>query len=751
MTNKLGILLILFLFASQLAVFQLVQNANVSVFAETGTNDDTLREHWARMLWQNLTNAKVNASFPFVKEGTATFTNETREELLSGAVLYLQTGNSSYLDEPEAVCQWLNGETEKKHLWFTYDLNTGWQKDTVYAKDAAYAVERLAVYANISTEWKPLLQEVVNEFIRIYIPSDTHRIVFYVDENDTVGDDTCWAAYQSHAIQALSIASKVLENDTVKNVAYSMIMNYTLGSVNLPYHGINQDGTAKAEYCKEDETFGNYLLAMETFYYYYPDNTTVKDRIKDVAFASQYMWNSGQQRWNYKTNANTGGVVDSIAVHGFGLTDESLFNAYLIWGNTTWRERAKQDFDTMVVDGAIINSGIIDHSTDLPDDGSDGWNVHGRRFANIYYCYSSNQTFLNYGNFLFANATQKHNRTLGWAYRIVCTTGADYSGWENKRLHFQTFLTYLNITAFSINAFTDVFRYFGIPELGNSLLIYAETQSPVYVSDALTGTWYMRSDSHTSNNVSGYKLSETQSTTGTYNSRSKSGGFSIYYAVRVWIVFSDSQLELTDGEPVAIVSRNIDGEGIQSANWTCPGYANIIDAVMVKVYQRFSDETEWNLRATFVTYNQTLIKLPESTWTFHYYTVREEAEDSTLSRFYWGNSTCNSRVQFQYYKPDAWELMMHHLSQGNLIGFITFPYFNLIGNLFYGVLLLVMGATLYRRYESFVPIAIMMVLFGGVGGVVTMLVPAAGLHLAWLFMAFGLAILFFKLVRAAGR
>jgi len=48
MTNKLGIFLILFLFASQLAVFQLVQNANVSVFAETGTNDDTLREHLAK-------------------------------------------------------------------------------------------------------------------------------------------------------------------------------------------------------------------------------------------------------------------------------------------------------------------------------------------------------------------------------------------------------------------------------------------------------------------------------------------------------------------------------------------------------------------------------------------------------------------------------------------------------------------------------------------------------------------------------
>ena len=278
---------------------------------------------------------------------------------------------------------------------------------------------------------------------------------------------------------------------------------------------------------------------------------------------------------------------------------------------------------------------------------------------------------------------------------------------------------------------------------------------PVYSFEytAQTGTWYMRSDSHTSNNVTGYKLSETQSATAESNSRSKSGTYTIYYGVRVWIVFPNGQLEeLTDGTPVATVSRSAQGQGMQSANWTCPGYTNIIDAVMVRVYQRFSDETDWSLRVTFITYNQTLIKLPESTWTFYYYTARSIIEDSTFATFYWGSSSSyNSRVRFQYYQPNSWELMMYHLSQGNLIGFITFPYFNLIGNLFYGVLLLIVGVTLRKRYEGFVPIAIMMVLFGGVGGVVTMLVPAAGLHLAWLFMAFGLAILFFKLIKGAGR
>jgi len=104
---------------------------------------------------------------------------------------------------------------------------------------------------------------------------------------------------------------------------------------------------------------------------------------------------------------------------------------------------------------------------------------------------------------------------------------------------------------------------------------------PVYSFEytAQTSTWYMRSDSHTANNVTGYKLSETQSATHTYNGRTKTGTYTTYYGVRVWIVFPNGQLEeLTSGTPVAVVSRSSDGSGLQSANWTCPGYLNIVDA-----------------------------------------------------------------------------------------------------------------------------------------------------------------------------
>jgi len=260
-------------------------------FAETGVNDNTPREYWGRMLWANLTDAQVNSSFPFVYLGSTTLTDVSQEELLNGATLYMQTNNVTYLEGPESVCQWLDSHSEKKHLWMAYNTTSKEWNNEIGGSTAAYAVQRLAAYVSLKSEWRPLLQEVVDEFIRIFVPLNSSRIVFYVNGTDHVQDKTCWAAYQSHAIQALAIAAKTLSNTTVRNIAYSMAMNYTLGGVNLPFHGINQNGTYYAsEYCcKEDETFGNYLYSMLVLHYYYPTLPYLKDRIYNVAYASQYM------------------------------------------------------------------------------------------------------------------------------------------------------------------------------------------------------------------------------------------------------------------------------------------------------------------------------------------------------------------------------------------------------------------------------------------------------------------------------
>jgi hypothetical protein len=452
----------------------------------TGTiYSQTSRDAWAQLLWNNDTATKVNSTFPFVRLGSQSLTTISQEELLTGALLYAQTHDNSSLQEPENVCVWLNQTPVKKHIWFTYNTTSGWQTTPISPDAGAGVIIRLAVYANIVPKWKPLLQQIANEWIRIYLPLSTARVHFKVWPNDTVYldpgyayRDYCVAPYQSSGITALTLASAVLRNATLQNLAYRMIMNYTsYDPIRAPHHlaphAIYPNGTLDLTtyyFSKEDEDYANYMAAMETFYYYYPQNTSVRARIYDHAWdGAQCMWNSTGKCWNYKTDIRSGSIdltsgPPYVAVHGFGMTDEVLIGAYLIFGNTTWRDRARQDFDSLVIQGKILTHGLIDHSTYHPNIAQESWNVQGRRTAVILYSLFGNQTYLKWANMLFWNVTGQIARKYGLAEAVVCTTGVDASP-MNTRETLVEFLKYVNKTT-TITSFHSLFKSLGLPVTG---------------------------------------------------------------------------------------------------------------------------------------------------------------------------------------------------------------------------------------------------------------------------------------------
>ena len=271
---------------------------------------------------------------------------------------------------------------------------------------------------------------------------------------------------------------------------------------------------------------------------------------------------------------------------------------------------------------------------------------------------------------------------------------------------------------------------------------------------AETSTLYMRSDTQTFRGVTGYKLSETQSSTSTIDSREKldTDTHNISYGVTIYSVdWNETQTAVTS-TVVAIVTRTSDGAGIQTVSWTYDSPL-VLDALLVRVYQRFGAE-DWSLRASFIMFEDASIKEP--TFTFYYYTERITtwqpipSKWNTTSVFRWGSSTYNSRIELDYTEPHPWELQLRKLAQINIIAFIEFPYTYLLGNLAYGFFLLGLGLTLYKRHESIVPASLALILFGGAGGITTMLIPLVGLHLGWLVFVFGLGILFFKLVKGIG-
>jgi hypothetical protein len=100
---------------------------------------------------------------------------------------------------------------------------------------------------------------------------------------------------------------------------------------------------------------------------------------------------------------------------------------------------------------------------------------------------------------------------------------------------------------------------------------------------------------------------------------------------------------------VALVSRNNNGQGLQSATWSCPEVnLDSTDSIVVRVYMDFEG---WRLLETFTTEQLGAQKLVSSTWTVYYYTYYNlrlvggvEGDLVLTARFYHGNSGYPSRI-----------------------------------------------------------------------------------------------------------
>lgn len=167
-------------------------------------------------------------------------------------------------------------------------------------------------------------------------------------------------------------------------------------------------------------------------------------------------------------------------------------------------------------------------------------------------------------------------------------------------------------------------------------------------------TRYKRGDTHTVNLITAYKLGTTQSTlpnTFSLCASPGTGAQNVYWGIRIFRRQGNGNtIEIgSSGTYKAQVSRDSDGEGIQSATWVCPETTlDTQDAIQVVVYQNLGG---WTPAATFVTEQLGSTKLATSTWTVYYYTRRyyDLFEDYTCGFYYWGDSTYDSRIEnFKY-------------------------------------------------------------------------------------------------------
>jgi hypothetical protein len=173
----------------------------------------------------------------------------------------------------------------------------------------------------------------------------------------------------------------------------------------------------------------------------------------------------------------------------------------------------------------------------------------------------------------------------------------------------------------------------------NNSSIFSETRQWQIAADAIE-TRYMRSDQQTVNYLLAYVLGTSQSTIATSSqvTQTGSGGATVYWGIRVWKRDSaGNETEITSGTPVAQVSRNAVGEGIQSATWLCPTTTlSVSDAIVVRVYIKVGtlDWAQGNNPPIFITERLLAGQLNGTTWTVYYYTKYETVNTGPPSERY---------------------------------------------------------------------------------------------------------------------
>ena len=88
--------------------------------------------------------------------------------------------------------------------------------------------------------------------------------------------------------------------------------------------------------------------------------------------------------------------------------------------------------------------------------------------------------------------------------------------------------------------------------------------------------------------------------------------------------------------------------------------------------------------------------------------------------------------------------LQQYLMQGDLLGFIQACFTRIMGDAFWGAIILIFGGYLAIRHQSIIPLII---LFIGLGSLLLAFVPYAGYRIGYFLIGLGLAGMLYKFIR----
>jgi len=453
-------------------------------------------------IFDNLVGRMVNDSFPYVKqwnERDSQTNNVCDAELLSTILAYNYEDNITYLDYAEKYATWLSGQPICR-LWQTYNLTSHEWDKVVYQEPSGRMLTLLAQLAIYNKTFESLVQSAIKNFTDIFVPSNTSRgyDIRYVNGSvfkNIWGNPLEYTSIQQfvYSIMGVAYAGFVLDNATWKQKGIDMMLNYSVSDLDIPYHQINQTGHWYGGIpSKEDASCGMYLLAAGSVYAI-TENNTVKQRIENVSKAViKRYWIEDRKLFIYQVEPDTGSKCNNLSVHGFGALDEGLLQASLICDNSTWRQRAIQDYYTMVMDERILYNDLICHAVwwnsthywinaTYHHDSDMYWNMPSHRASYIFYATNitglyHNQTFLNAYTKLYAAQNAHHKQQKGFNFGINVTTFDFVSKSAYNYMERYDFLCPFyhafrcfaptNLENIAVNNIINIYQYFGNPLTG---------------------------------------------------------------------------------------------------------------------------------------------------------------------------------------------------------------------------------------------------------------------------------------------
>ncbi len=273
----------------------------------------------------------------------------------------------------------------------------------------------------------------------------------------------------------------------------------------------------------------------------------------------------------------------------------------------------------------------------------------------------------------------------------------------------------------------------------------------------LVSDYYFHASSITTNGVAGYLISEDQPIEDHFINTSTLGSVDVTYGSRIYLVQNRTTTELTNGEPQATVtipaaSGNVSVTDLSAEFYIPQTYLEFgKDALEFDVYLTFDDGDTWQPVAIFITENLFYKQIQQSVIEVHYFIDREET-GSTSTNYCWGGGSNNYLSGFKniYFKeatnPD-WQ--QYFLNQQNFVMFVMAPYVMILGNTFYGIILLAFCAGIYIRYRNISPVVLFVILIAGtlVAGGVNIAFGEYVVGLIWAVCAFGIALVYWRVFR----